>query len=314
MKNNIITDLKRGCKLVAINIKKNAPQIMVVLGAAGTIGAGVLACKETLELEKTLDECHEEINYIEEMYATHEDYTEHEYKKALTVQTAKNAVSVAKLYAPSVGLGVASIALIFGSNNMMKKRNASLAAAYATVDAMWKKYRRNVIESFGEEIDHDMRFGIKHEMVEETYIDEKGKEHKTQKTIDIVEDDPSLISDYSRFFDASCKAWDENPEYNLLFLKGVQSYCNNLLQANGYLFLNDVYKQLGFEPSIAGQSVGWIYDPENPIGDNYVDFGIYEISRRKTRDFVNGLENVVLLDFNVDGDILNSPLLKLWRH
>ena len=51
-----------------------------------------------------------------------------------------------------------------------------------------------------------------------------------------------------------------------------------------------------------------VYDPKNPDheGDNYVDFGIYDIYREKARDFVNGRERVILLDFNVDGDITNS--------
>ena len=49
---------------------------------------------------------------------------------------------------------------------------------------------------------------------------------------------------------------------------------------------------------------GWIYDEENPIGDNYVDFGIFNCMEEKVRDFVNGYERSILLDFNVDGDIM----------
>ena len=54
----------------------------------------------------------------------------------------------------------------------------------------------------------------------------------------------------------------------------------------------------------AGQIVGWFYDADHPTGDNYVDFGIYNTNREKCRDFVNGYESVILLDFNVDGNIL----------
>ena len=62
---------------------------------------------------------------------------------------------------------------------------------------------------------------------------------------------------------------------------------------------------LGIERTKAGQIVGWVYDEDNPLGDNYVDFGIYDINREKSRDFVNGYERVILLDFNVDGNILD---------
>ena len=51
--------------------------------------------------------------------------------------------------------------------------------------------------------------------------------------------------------------------------------------------------------------VGWIYDEKNPVGDNYIDFGIYDVNKPQNRDFVNGIERVILLDFNVDGNILN---------
>ena len=39
--------------------------------------------------------------------------------------------------------------------------------------------------------------------------------------------------------------------------------------------------------------------------NTFVDFGIYDINKPKNRDFVNGYERTILLDFNVDGDILN---------
>ena len=46
-----------------------------------------------------------------------------------------------------------------------------------------------------------------------------------------------------------------------------------------------------------GQIVGWVYDPDNPEYDNYVDFGIKET---ETAD-----GPVISLDFNVQGNILD---------
>ena len=51
---------------------------------------------------------------------------------------------------------------------------------------------------------------------------------------------------------------------------------------------------------------GVVYDKKNPIGDNYVDFGIYNTSKEANRNFVNGYERTILLDFNVDGPILDT--------
>ena len=60
---------------------------------------------------------------------------------------------------------------------------------------------------------------------------------------------------------------------------------------------------IGIPKTKAGQIVGWIYDEKNPVGDNFVDFGIYDVNNEAKRDFVNGYERSILLDFNVDGNI-----------
>ena len=91
----------------------------------------------------------------------------------------------------------------------------------------------------------------------------------------------------------------------MFFLQQQQNYLNDKLKRQGYLFLNDAYKALGFDVTKAGQVVGWIYDENHPIGDNYVDFGIFNINSEAARRFVNGLEKCIWLDFNVDGDILD---------
>lgn len=313
---NLKANFKRNFSVACLKLRKHAPEIMVVLGCAGTVGAAVLACKETLELEEVLDNSKEMINDIKNSHATTEEelYPEAVYKKDLASAYFKAGFDIVKLYSPSVLLGGSSIALIFASNNMMKKRNASLAAAYATLDSMYKRYRKNVIEAYGEDVDRDMRFGIKREEIVEEVIDEEtGKKKTVKKTVEKVEN-PGGYSDYARFFDESCRAWDKEPEYNLMFLKGVQSWANNKLQAYGYLFLNDVYDALGIPRTLAGQSVGWVYDSENPVGDNFVDFGIYDKEHEAARCFVNGTENVILLDFNVDGDILHDERLKMYVH
>ena len=90
-----------------------------------------------------------------------------------------------------------------------------------------------------------------------------------------------------------------------MFLKDQQRYANDLLKSKGHLFLNEVYDMLGIPRTKAGQVVGWIYDEKHPVGDNFVDFGIYDIYNERARDFVNGYERTILLDFNVDGNILD---------
>ena len=88
-----------------------------------------------------------------------------------------------------------------------------------------------------------------------------------------------------------------------MFLRAQQQYANDKLIAQGHLFLNEVYDMLGLPRTKAGAIVGWVYDDNNAVGDNFVDFGIYDVHRETARDFVNGYERSILLDFNVDGVI-----------
>ena len=210
---------------------------------------------------------------------------------------------MAKLYAPAVLLGGASLGCLLASNDILRKRNAALSAAYMTVDKSIKEYRNRLTERFGEEVEKEIRYGIKAEQIETTVVDEDGNETTVTETIKTM--DPNLYSDYARFFDAASPYWQNDPEYNLMFLKAQQQYANDLLRAKGRLFLNDVYDMLGIEKTKAGQVVGWVYDRENPNGDNFVDFGIYDMSKERVRAFVNGYETNILLDFNVDGNIWN---------
>ena len=220
----------------------------------------------------------------------------------MTIVYTQTAVKLLKLYGPSIVLGGLSITAILTSNNIMRKRNIAIAAAYTAVDKSFKDYRGRVVERFGKDLDRELRYNIKKEEVEETIVDEKtGKEKTIKKTIDVANE----VSEFAKFFDDGCTGWTKDPELNLAFLLKQQAFANDKLKANGYLYLNEVYDMLGIPRTKAGQIVGWIYDEKNPIGDNYVDFGIFDSNKVKNRDFVNGYERTILLDFNVDGNILN---------
>lgn len=297
--------------------KKYSPEILVGLGVIGTISSTIMACKATTKLSGLLEDSKQEIDTIKrcsEDPALAEKYSEQDAKKDLTLVYTQTGIKIAKLYLPAVTLGVASLACLIGSNNILRKRNIALAAAYTTVDKSFKEYRKRVTDRFGEEVERQIRHNIKAQEIEETILDEDGNEKKITKTVETCEMDG--CSEYARYFDESSSAWEKDSEYNLMFLRAQQQYANDLLRSKGHLFLNDVYKMLGIPESKAGQVVGWIYDPENPIGDNYVDFGIYDVHVNRyrndyandtigeeRRDFVNGYKSTILLDFNVDGNI-----------
>ena len=306
MKNiKLPANLSRSLNGLAFKMKKHAPEILVVAGVGGTIATTVMACKATTKIDEVLAENTEHIaktkRYVEENGYS-EKYTEKDYQKDLTIMYTQKGLALLKLYAPSIALGTLSITAILAGHNILKKRNVAIAAAYEVVNKNFNDYRGRVVERFGHELDRELRYNIHKEEVEETVIDEKtGKEKKVKKTVDVCDID--TISDYAKFFDESCNGWRKDPEANLMLLKHQQRYANDLLEGRGYLFLNEVYDMLGIERTVAGQSIGWIYDKNVP---NKIDFGIYNKDSEAKRRFVNGLERTILLDFNVDGNILNA--------
>lgn len=307
MKNlNIMANMSRSFHRFGLQLRKHSPEILLVAGVAGAVVSAVMACKATLKVNEVMDKSKTDIDKIHtavEKGKTEggKDYNVEDSKKDLAIVYAQTGLEFLKLYGPALTLGTASIGCILASNNIIRKRNVALAAAYASVDSSFKDYRKRVVERFGKELDRELKYNIKAQEVEEVVVDEDGNETKVKTVVNVV--DPNTTSDYARFFDESCIGWDKNAEYNLTFLKHQQNYANDLLKTRGHLFLNEVYDMLGMQRTKAGQVVGWVYDEKGEIGDNFVDFGIYDIDNERKRAFVNGHERVILLDFNVDGNI-----------
>lgn len=296
-----------------LHLQKSSPKVMFAAGAVGVVGATVLACRATLKVSDVLSETEKLKMASEELYTEHklaieenrqtipevEEYDQAKYNKDQTVLKVKTVLTLVKLYAPSAGLMVASIALLTGSHVTLSKRNASLTAAYASVDQAFSKYRDRVVEQLGKAADDEFRYGV--DKTEEAV---EGKDGKTKTVVHkriSQSDGPSM---YAKFFSDHCPDWQSNPEYNRSFLQCQQNYMNEKLRTRGHLFLNEVYDALGIERTQAGAVVGWVISKD---GDNFVDFGIFDdLTNPHVRDFVNGVSNSILLDFNVDGVIYDK--------
>ena len=305
-KTELMNNVSRSINRIGFKLKKHSPEILAVTGTIGVVTSAVMACKATTKLGAILKKTKTDMEVIRTAmehpeYLEPEKYTEDDGKNDIRILYAKTGLNIIKLYAPSVILGGLSITAMLTSNNILRKRNIALAAAYTAVDKGFKEYRSRVVERFGEEMDRELRYNLKSKEIEETVVDEKGKEKTVKKTVNVV--DPSTYSVYARFYDDGCNGWTKNPEDNLYFLKCQENYANDLLKTRGHLFLNEVYHMLGIPRTQAGQIVGWVYDEKNPVGDNFVDFGILDLYDEKKREFVNGYERTILLDFNVDGEI-----------
>lgn len=298
-KTEIMKSVNGVASKTVMKLKKHSPEILVVAGIAGTVVSAVLACKATTKVAEILDETKGTLDTIHEGMETGaingQEYTNEDGKKDTVVVYAQTGMRLAKLYGPAIILGTLSITSILASNNILRKRNVALGAAYAAIDKSFKEYRGRVIERFGEQVDTELKYGIKAKKFEEIEVDpETGKEKKVKKTVMVA--DPNLQSDYAVYFDSKSRNYETNPDYNRMFLKAQQAFANDKLQTRGHLFLNEVLDDLDLPRTPAGQIVGWTKDGP----DGYVNFRIVEVER-ETEDGRH--EPALLLDFNVEGNI-----------
>lgn len=285
-----------------LKLQKASPQVMFAGGAVAGVAGVVMACRATLKVSDTLDkydELREKANSaLENQVVDNEGnvYDEKTHAKDLTVIKVKTILDLTKLYAPAAGLLMLSAGLLTGSHVTLNRRNVATAAALSATEKAFSEYRERVVQNLGKEADDEYRYGSK--TIEEKVQGDDGKTKTIKKKV--VAD--GMPSQYAKFFDELCMPHQRNPEINRIFLQSQQSYFNDLLQTRGYVFLNEVYRALGIDETKAGQIVGWRIGK----GDNYVDFGIFDnIANPQVRDFVNGREHSILLDFNVDGNILD---------
>lgn len=276
----IVTRLAGRAGLV---LSKHAPTILTAAGTAGFIGTTILASKATLKVEETVAE---ETALLVKVHEAHEA-GKLEDKDALhdkVVLYTRMTTKLAKLYAPALILGAASIVSLATGHGIMLKRNASLAAAYAAVDQAFKTYKKKVESKFGKDAVIDALIS--------TTEEDLTKNELTMEAIAAVDG----VSPYGVIFDETNNNWSADEDLSMLHLKCQQQYANDILQTRGHIFLNEVYKMLGFPHTPAGAVTGWV----KGNGDDFVDFNIFE-GTFEGEDDKGRTVTKWALDFNVDG-------------
>lgn len=313
MKTDVMNKVTRSINKIGFKLKKHSPEILIVAGVVGTVASAVLACKATLKVTEIVDDAKDLIDDIhegveqEQHTADGELYTQEVANRDLAIVYVQTGWKLAKLYAPAVAVGALSLTCILASNNILRKRNVALAAAFTAVDTSFKEYRNRLIERFGDTgkaLDRELRYNIKTEEVEERVVDENGNETTVTKTVEVI--DPSVAhSIYSIVWDDGNRGWNKNAELNKCFLIQQQEAATYRLQRQGILTLNEVYEMLGAPRTKYGQIAGWVYTEDGTAGDNFVDFGIFDIHKPGSRDFINLREKTIVLDFNCIGNVLD---------
>lgn len=301
--------LKTALTTIGLGCKKYSPEILIVTAGIGTVAAVVLGCRATTKAQEVLEEHKAALDEIHEMKDLdgnikkeyEEQYDEADYRKDLSIVYSKTIIKLVKVYGPTILTALGALFCMFASVNILRKRNAALAMACTTIMNSFADYRERVKKRYGEDTEFEIYNGIEEEEVVEVTTDKKGNE-KTKVTKHKI---PSgTASPFAICFDETNPNWTGDRDTDMCWLNSVQNYCTDYLISHGILFLNDVRKELGLEPTNEGQFFGWRYVKNNPSGDNCVDF-------RLKNDSVNFLDwmkrknDFVMLNLNCDGVVVD---------
>jgi len=313
------SSLKLNANLAGLKIKKYSPEILMGVGIVGMIGSAVLACKASYSKANDIFVEHKEkMDTIAKGVEMNADdtreftYTDQERIRDIVIVHLTTGAKLVELYSPAIGLGLASIGCILGAHNIMSKRIVAASAAYNIVAQSFKEYRERVIEELGDQ--SDLHFLTGSTIVEETetVVDEEtGKKSKVKVQRHEI---PQLNNaNFARIFepknyDSATGGWSGSPnfsakkEYNFLFLTQSQKFLNDKLNARGYLFLNEVYRQLGFSETAYGQIVGWLKRDGNGVYTDNDDICLFK-AMQPLETMKDG--DPILIDFAPDGIIWN---------
>ena len=284
-----LTTITRTAGLAVLKAKQNSPTLMFVAGIVGVGTATVLASRATLNLDKTLTP---HLNHLEDINTVLENpefmgYSKTEAVKDRALVFGQMAFDLGKLYGPAIVVGGLGVACLTGSHNILQKRNAAITAAYVGLEKSFNAYRARVAEEIGEEKEKELHYNVEKTLAADFRDERPGSTLLGER------------STYSRWYNSQTTTeWRNNRHDNLFFISCQQKFANDRLHRRGYLFLNEVYESLGLPVCDYGQVVGWVTKGD---GDGYVDFGIFDHHTNELNLYLGGVNDEILLDFNVDG-------------
>lgn len=309
------TAIRKG-SLLMLKLGKHAPTILAIAGTTGVVATIILATTKTYKHAPDIIDRHNHMmDSIKEAKVRHgESYTAKDAREDTLATYLQTGGELGKVYWPVVALGTLSVGCLLGGQHILTKRNVALSAAYKLAQDAFKGYRERVAAELGEEQDFHFANDTVYEKAKTEVVDEDGTVHKKNGQIQRLKSGvPSSM--YARLFAKQVfdtenggyegsSQWSPQFEYNLSNLVLKNAWANEHLQARGYLFLNDIYDELGFPRTKAGQLVGWV---SNGKGDNYISFGreFEALTARRNGYLAAKQENAILLDFNVAGEILD---------
>ena len=321
------------------SLDDKSPQIKIVVGVVGLIGAGVAAAFAATKIKDDVVDEKKDFENIKRLRESKREprevvsngelegvvnpenidkdicdcYSDKDYAKDVINTTLRFSWKLIKRFGIPIVMGVASTLLIFNGANVMSNRLAGTVEALATVTSAYGNYRQGVIDRYGEKVDEELRLGIKEETItqEEVVTDENGKEKVVKKKMKakVANGDPNLTSPYAFYVDEKCTEYVKDIVQMEMYADAQQTLLNQDLKRGHrkWVTLADIYDIFGRPQSEYTRDslvVGIVYDEnKNPDGDNYVDF---RAQRVFYMDENGRYKAKLLIDPNVEGSIYDK--------
>ena len=297
----MLTDFLRRFGVTGLRIQKHIPEICMGAGAALTVIGGIECCKATLKVESIVDEAKDDLELIHEKEKFEEGYSEADVKKDTTRVYMKTGLKLGKTYSKGVALGAFGLGMMFYGYGVLDGRYVGAMGAASAWESRFNRLEEGVIDKYGKDVRDELLYGVTREEIEMEVVDEEG-EVKTKKYKKARVYGDADLSDFAIFFGPGNPNWEKNPAYNLMWLRGIENYCADLLKSRKHLLVNDILDALGEKRTAEGATHGWLYNN----GDNSFSFGIdWEDGEKRpaVRRFLNGMEPSVWLDLRPMGEI-----------
>lgn len=215
-------------------VSRNSTTILTSFGVAGVVSTAILAAKAT---PKALIDMETADSQYRQVWGD-EDFQNLDPKWLFWHRTK----AMYKNYIPAVTVGAATIACILGAHNIGSRKNAALASAYTLANKAFTDYRHQVVEMIGERKAQEI-----HDQVVNNQIG-------TLQTPTILIGDGNVLCFEvltGRYFESSAeRIYRAENELNASMIHG---------QTND-VQLNDFYTQVGLQPTLMGEEMGWNVD------------------------------------------------------
>lgn len=296
-------------------LKKKSPEILTgvgIIGLGATIYTTIKAVPKIQEIKEEAKATLDDIDAAEAKDLP--NYTKEDAEKDRRTVKVQTAVKLVKACAPVAGAAVTTLSAFLGAHKILSERNATLTALTMASDKALREYRKKVAETFGEEAEHDLRYGLTEEEVEVKTIDEDGKENVVKEKRK-VQNRAGYFGQFDFIFDENVPGWERDARANKTYVLQIQDWANKEAERKFYLYHNglsvaDICERFAIKKPKGSRNAGWMYDPNDPKwkSGHYIDFGVFNIHDEDARAFANGLErsfHVVL-----DPDTLNLEELE----